>query len=218
LAADMTTCGLSTGYPPFQYEEKGVAKGIDAQILKLYNSRFDRKIGVTQRSWDSLVSSFYFRGEPACLMGMEITQKRLGRFIFSDILYYRESVLFVLNSSKIKNFIDLKDRVISGDKDSKLDIYLRKHEEFDIRLKYFKTKEEAFSALLLGKIDGVIAPLRVGKFLLNGKKDYTIVSAGEAMRTPVAVAFKKGDKNFEEFNKNLKSLIVDERFLKIVNP
>ncbi|EQC46011.1 ABC transporter, substrate-binding protein, family 3 [Bacteriovorax sp. Seq25_V] len=218
MAVEGVTCGLSTGYPPYQYVENGVPHGIDAEIIKLYNLKFDTDIGITQNNWDALVSSFYFRGEPVCLMGMEITEKRDQRFAFSEVLYYRESVLFVLSSSKISSFTDLKDKVISGDKDSRLDNFLKAHEEFDIRLKYFQTKEKAFQNLISGKVSGVIAPLRVGKYLLKNKSSYSIIRAGETMKSPVAVAFKKGDKRIEEMNRNIKTLITDESFKKIINP
>lgn len=89
-------CGLSIGYPPYQFETKNKkATGFDADVLRLVFNKAQKDMKITQMQWNDAVSLLYYSNELDCVGGMEINDKRKERFDFSTSYYSRKIVIFI---------------------------------------------------------------------------------------------------------------------------
>lgn len=187
-------CGVSIGYPPYQYLKEGKPAGIDPAIMRLYNRYADNKISIQPMEWDKALSKLYYSKDLDCVWGMEADNKRREKFSFSSPIYHRDSSLFVLAESGVGSIPDLKGQVIVGDKDSLLEDELRGKYSW-IRIRHAKTKAEAMQMLKSKQASAVVMPSKVAIFLAK-KLEIDIEKIYSADKTmPVVVAVKKERKD-----------------------
>lgn len=184
-------CGIASGYPPYQYSDNEELKGIDYKIAKKISNEIDLEVRFVQGEWDSVLNQLRV-GNLDIIVGMEVTDSREKLFLFSKILYYRKEVIFTLEDSNIEKLDDLYYQIISGDRDSKIELELQgKGIRERFRIKQTISKESSIIQLRDGKVKAVIMPKAVGLFLANkyNLKLKTIYEEEEG--TPVAVAINK---------------------------
>lgn len=211
-------CGFAEGYAPFQYLDGGKNKGIDIEIVKVFNSVGPYRIKLIPGKWDSLVGSLFHLDEVDCLIGMERTKTREDNFLFSKTVYNRESVLVVLDESSISDLKSLNGKLVCGDKDSLLDLELRNSSNLSARLVYMETKERCFSSLIKKSVTGLIIPKRVALFLAKKHGVKIRVVHQHSNSTAVSFAFKrKGRVDLARFNSQLTKAIKLDSFGKIIS-
>ncbi|ATH08119.1 hypothetical protein BIY24_09205 [Halobacteriovorax marinus] len=201
-------CSMAEGYAPFQYLEKREMKGLDVELVQIFNEIGPHKITLSSDKWDNLVSELYHTSGIDCLIGMEKTPSRLKIFKFSDTLYTRKSALIILANSKIEKLKHLGARVVCGDKDSNLEYEIVNLSKVPIRMVYMETKEKCMKALASGVVAAAIMPKKVAHFLASKFKIEirSILEAKKAM--DVGFAFKKkGTLDLKDFNEQLKKVI-----------
>lgn len=210
------SCGMAVGYGPFQYNDKGVNSGIDAEIVEVFNSLGPNSIKLVSDKWDSLVSELFHIKGLDCLIGTEMTPSRLSIFKFSKEIYTRSSTIVVSSNSTVENLDELAGRLVCGDKDSPLEYDLINISKVAVRLVYMETKIKCLKALKAGVVDAAIMPKRVAYFL-SKKFDVGIRELlGVTRFIDVGFAFKKTDPvNLTSFNEQLTRLVKTEEYKNI---
>ena len=189
-------CGLSDGYPPYQFKDsQGLSIGFDVDLFRDLMKSSKLEIELFQANWDDVVPELRFGKQLDCVLGMEITPERLEMFDFSIPYAERKTALFTLAENEhIQTVEDLVGKKITGDKQSSLEQMLKQKGLYKgFRIKYPKTKEQAFQLLLSKDYLAMVAPKEVGLYL--AKKYNTPIRIVLEMTEPtqVAIAVKKGN-------------------------
>lgn len=193
LEAQTLHVGAATGFPPYQYVAEGKPAGLDVELAEAIAKEAGAVLVWTQGPWDDLTSLLRLTGELDFLTGMEMTGERTGLFLFTRPLYARRNLLFVLEKeSRILRLEDLEGKPVARDKDAFSETLLtQKGLKTEVRLVKTDSKEEAFAALVSGRVLAAFMPEAVGWTLAR--------QAGIAVRTldlgdpgsPVGLAFRK---------------------------
>jgi ABC-type amino acid transport substrate-binding protein len=193
--ADTYSCGLSDGYPPYQFvSQDNETAGFDADVLRLVFSRLQSQIDFHQMNWDDAVALLRLTNRFDCVGGMEITPVREHLFEFTRPYYERNIVIFVLAANdQITGVEDLIGKKITGDRHSSLEQMLERQGVRDkIRIKETKTKEESMRLLKSGDSRAMMAPRAVGYYLAKQFNVKVRVLIESDRPSPVAIAVRKG--------------------------
>lgn len=210
-------CGIAIGFPPYQFSsETGRADGIDAEIIKLLAEKMSKEIIFVQEPWDELMSKLFYTNNIDFLCGAEINEERLKNYDFTIPIYNRNAVIFVKENSSIKTMNDLYGKMITGDRHSFVESKMGRDKN-KFRLIKTESKEQAFEMLKKGKVEAVIAPLEVGKYIAKQKNMNIRIMEESDPGTPVALMIKKGNIKLKKIlNDNLKELIESGKIAKIL--
>ncbi|QBG34978.1 transporter substrate-binding domain-containing protein [Litorilituus sediminis] len=215
VSGHQITCGISDGFPPYQFKDNKMANGFDVQVLKLVEKQLNTKIVIKQQRWSDVVSQLRFTNKLDCIFGMEISKRREQSFLFTRPYYRRKIAIFALeNNKQINSLKDLIGENITGDRHSSIEKLLQDEGLIkQIRIKETRSKEESIKLLKTGKFVAMIAPKAVG-FHLAKQFDVNVKVISESPEsTPVAIAVKKGNASLaNQFDKALQTLLDSEQF------
>jgi polar amino acid transport system substrate-binding protein len=193
VSAQTVHIGAATGFPPYQYTLNGKPAGLDIELAEVAAKEAGLTLVWTQAPWDDLTALLRLTQELDALTGMEKTGDRMDSFLIGRTLYSRRNLLFVLEKeTKISRLEDLAGLAVARDKDAFSEAVLdEKGLKADIRLVKSNSKEEAFAALVAGRVMAAFMPEAVGWTLAR--------QAGVVVRTidlgdpgsPVGFAFRK---------------------------
>lgn len=211
--------GIAEGYPPYQYLEKGKPAGVDYEIGKYLANEMGIKPEFIYGNWDSILNQLRVGGLDI-VVGMEINDKRKKLFKFTKTIYHRKEAIFTLKDSGVETLEDLYLKIISGDRDSRIEIEFRNRGIRDkFRIKQTDSKEESILLLKAGKVEGVIMPMSVGIYLGNKYNLDLKTVYIEEIGTPVAIAINKNHQSiFNKISRVLdkeKSQIVIDNIIKM---
>ena len=191
------TCGVATGYPPYQFQDqRGAPFGFDIEILTLVAAHAGLELIVHQDIFDEVFSTTIHTGKIDCIAGIELSGLRMQYLDFTRPYYERNIVVFALfRNNKINRLEDLIGKLITGDDQSSVDLILREKGLKDqIRIKRTESKSESMDLLASTQYQAVIMPKAVGLYLAGQKgiKLKTIYESDQP--SPVAFAVKKGNR------------------------
>lgn len=156
------SCGVATGFPPYQFTLDGQPAGFDVDVVRAVCARIGKDVIFEQRNWDDVVSMLNF-GRIDLVAGMEINEFRAEYFEFSTPYTKRHDVVFVLANSTASDVEDLFGQVITGDRHSFVELHWKEmgiHR--NIRVMQTGTKTESMALLAQDKVAAAIMPLEVG--------------------------------------------------------
>lgn len=209
-------CAISIEYPPYQYIEKGELKGLDVDLINLYNKHTDDQITIIPLKWQEAVSTLFHTKDLDCIWGMEITKSRKERFKLTQPIYQRLSTLIAKKSFPYENLESLSFKIIARDEDSSIDKYIFSNSKTNnIRLRRVDTKEESIQLLNKDKVVAAILPEAVANFLSKKYKIDIKTLLKDKNPTNVGIAAKEA-KVAKEIEANFSKLPNDE-VLKIIN-
>jgi ABC-type amino acid transport substrate-binding protein len=207
-------CGVSIGYPPYQFQENKKIVGLDKELVDLFNLySSDYKVRLSAMPWSDAIAKLHYTDELDCVWGMEITEERKKKFKFTSPIYYRYSSLIVLKKSSYHKIDDLKSKVIGSDLDSSIHNTLSQDSNY--RLKKVRSKIDSFESLMNGEFAAAIMPLKVANYFAEKNNQQIRVLHKESNGTPVGIASKSAVR-IEFFEKRLKR-IPKEKIKKILS-
>jgi len=177
LSAESIRVGVASGFPPYQYEKNGHPAGLDVELTEALAAELGVSVIWIQAPWDNLTARLRLTKELDLLVGMEKTTDRQRLYLLGRDLYTRKNLLFLrAEETSIQKLEDLTDRLVARDRDSYSEELLSaKGLRTEVRMVKTDTKEEAFAALVAGRVVAAFMPEAVGHALAQ--------QAGVAVRT-----------------------------------
>ena len=189
-------CGVAEGYPPYQFTNaQGEPIGFDVDVLRLVFQQAQKNLVIEQMKWDDVMGSLMFTDILDCSGGTEINDERKQYFDFTSPYSTRQIVIFLrADNTAIAKVEDLFDQPVTGDKQSAVELLLKKKGiRNQIRIKATESKEESMRLLKEGFFVAMIAPKEVG-FYLAKQLDVNVKILDEVVEeSPVGLAVKKGN-------------------------
>jgi len=189
-------CGVAEGYPPYQFKnEQGEPIGFDVDVLRLVFQQAKKDVVIEQMNWDDVMGRLMFAETLDCSGGTEINEERKQYFDFTSPYSTRQIVIFLrADNTTIAKVEDLFDQPVTGDKQSAVELLLKKKGlRNQIRIKATESKEESMRLLKEGFFVAMIAPKEVGLSLAK-QLDVNVRILDEVVEeSPVGLAVKKGN-------------------------
>lgn len=211
LGAEDLVCGITTGFPPYQFLEDGRVSGFDADVIRLAAARAGLDLRFEVARWDDLLN-YLRQGQIHCITGMETTSQRRDLFDFTSAYYERTNVVFVRAEDVwIQSVEDLFHQRITGDRQSDIEeLWAAEGRRGNIRIQQTDTKREAMGLLADRLTVAAIMPQGVGLYLADEMDVAVRILFTHPQGTPVALAVRKGDRELREtLNGALQELIRD---------
>lgn len=186
------SCGIASGFPPYQFEQGGEPAGFDVDVAKAVCARLGLEARFYQGDWDNVLNMLRF-GHIDVIVGMESNTFRGDYFDFSAPYAKRHDVVFIPANSTISKVEDLFGRIITGDRHSFVELRWQEQGIYgNIRIMQTKTKVEAMSLLAQGQSVAAIMPLEVGLYLAKEMRFDVRVLINPDPGSDVAIALRKG--------------------------
>ena len=209
------TIAHDDSFAPFGYAEKdatgkyGPSQGFEIDLLKKVVSKMGLKTIFKPDAWAKVLVSVKV-GDADAIATIGINEERKKSYDYTNPYASYASSLFVVKNSTIKGLNDLKGKKIGIQKNHFSVPWIREHYP-EVEQITFENANDAFLAVLSGKVNGAVADKLVGLFTMkeNNELKGKLKSVGkEFAMTPVALAFAKGKdrKLIKAFNLSLKKL------------
>ncbi len=202
------TMGTSADYFPFEYIDTAKGDdivGFDVAIAKEVTKNLGYDLKIEDMEFGSLLGALSAGRVDFVMAGMTPTDERKKNADFTDIYF------------QSKNLVMTKDKAIASDdelKGKKLGVQLGSIQEALAKDRYKDSEAvslnkipEIIQELNTGRIDALIIEDAVAVKYMNQDKALKTYEIKEDGPTGSAVAFKKGDKMRDDFNKELKKMI-----------
>lgn len=166
-----------------------------------------REMGVrarqSQNAWDSLIPAIERGDFDIAMNGIEITQQRKGKVLFSIPYYiYTEQLVVRKDETEIKDINDLKGKKVGTLSGSVAQDILMGIKGVDIKI--YSGQVEPYEDLAIGRIDAVLLDLPIASYYAkpNPKLKYAGPPVGEGF---YGIAVRKDD---EELKKEIDRILV----------
>lgn len=190
--------GLEDTYPPMEFRnEKNELVGFDIDVSKEIAKKLGAEPDFVITEFGGLTMALNAGKFDMSISAISVDEKRSKEVDFSEpYVKSGQAVIVKNNNSNIKSEGDLKGKNIGCQLGTTGEKAARKVEG----VKDVKTYEKAthpFQDLQIGRIDAIIVDEVVGRYYM-GKDKGKFKIATTLNQEPIAIAFKKGDKQLEE--------------------
>jgi len=165
-------------WPPFNFNENGVAKGFSIDYINLLASKMGVKIEfVSGHTWSDYMEMLH-TDKLDTIINIAYTKERAQKINFSNHFYTIQNVVYVnKNNANFHTLDDLEGHTIASVKDFYTQQKLAK-ERPGIKQLLVKDQPVTLKLLSLGKVDAVIAEKAIVDYLIQNSTIPNIVSTG----------------------------------------
>ncbi len=190
--------GFDAEYPPYGYldTETNTYVGFDLEYAKLVCDKLGYELELRPIDWN-LKDPLMDAGEINCIWNGFTINGRENDYEWTKPYVDNTIVVLVRSDSGIKTLADLAGKVVTAQADSSGESALKDKTELVASLKdgkYLTCKDyvTGFNELTASGVDALVIDESVGKYLMNGKSGYTILT--ETLKSEqYGVGFKKGN-------------------------
>ena len=100
--AEELVVGISAGFRPFEYREKGEVTGFDIDLMKAIGEELDREVVVQDMDFDALIEAVSTGTIDVVAAGMTITDERKEKVDFSEAYFVADQAVLVRDNSDIE--------------------------------------------------------------------------------------------------------------------
>lgn len=215
--------GLDDTFAPMGFKnDKGEIVGFDIDLAKEVAKRLDMKVSFQNIDWD-LKETELENGSIDCIWnGYSITDKRKEKVLFSDSYLDNKQIIITLDKNQVETKEDLKDKVVSVQKNSSAYDAVSKDKAFVASLKnkeliQFDTNNDCFMDLEAGRSDAIVVDETLARYYMKQQdQDIYKVLDEDFGKEEYAIGFRKTDTAFQQaVNKTLQDMKNDGTFDKI---
>ena len=216
------TMGTSADYPPFEYVETATSDeiiGFDIDLANLIASELGYEVKVKDMDFNGLIGAIQADRVDFVMAGMTPTEERKESVDFTAVYYTAKHMIVSAKDSNIKSLEDLEGKTVGVQLSS---IQEEKADEIGetVKIKVEKRTRipELVQEIKAGRIDAAIIEDTVAEGYFKNNPDlagFTIEDETEE-EAGSAIAFPKGSKLTEEFNKVLKEKMENGEVEKLV--
>lgn len=216
------TMGTSADYPPFEYVETATSDeiiGFDIDLANLIAGELGYEVEVKDMDFNGLIGAIQADRVDFVMAGMTPTDERKESVDFSDVYYTAKHMIVSAKDSNIKSIDDLEGKTVGVQLASIQEGEAEKIGE-TVKIKVEKRTRipELVQEIKAGRIDAAIIEDTVAEGYFKNNPDlagFTIEEENEE-DAGSAIAFPKGSKLTEEFNKVLKEKMENGEVEKLV--
>ncbi|MBO9129743.1 transporter substrate-binding domain-containing protein [Bacillus sp. 165] len=202
--------GTSADYKPYEYIETQKSEdviGFDVDIAKYIGKELGYEIKIKDMDFSGLLTAMEAGKVDFVMAGMTPTEKRQKNADFTDI-YYTAKNLIVSKDGSLQTLEDLKGKTVgvqTGSIQEGKAKELQENVTFDIQGR--DKLPQLVQEIQAGRFDAAIIEDTVAKAYLDKFKDLKSIEIPEASdEAGSAIAFPKGSKYTDEFNKVIKKM------------
>ncbi|SFA44778.1 L-arginine-binding protein [Parageobacillus thermantarcticus] len=201
--------GTSADYPPFEYIDTAKGNeiiGFDVDLAKMITKELGYEFEIVDMDFTGLIPALQSGKVDFVLAGMTPTEDRKKNVDFSDVYYVSRNMIVSKKGSGIKTVKDLKGKTVGVQTGSIQEGEAKKiAKTVDMKLESRNRIPELIQEIQSGRFDAAIIEDTVAKGYLktsNGKLEGHTIPTNE-QEAGSAIAFPKGSKLRDEFNKVL---------------
>lgn len=207
--------GIDPTFAPFVFlDEQNRHTGYDVDLIKALGEEMGYDVEITTSSWEGLIPGIEVGKFDAIIGAITITDERKGSIDFSDPYYTVNQLIAAKKGSGIKSVGDLKNKAVGVQMGTTGEFSV---EELGVTPNKYEGIPEAFTSLLNGTIDSVVADAPVVQYFLkqNPSADLEYV-VGDFPKEYYGIGIKKGNtKLLDDLNAALKALIENGKYNEI---
>ncbi|MGX1981751.1 L-arginine-binding protein [Thermolongibacillus altinsuensis] len=214
--------GTSADYAPFEYIDTAKGNeiiGFDVDLAKMITKELGYELEIVDMDFNGLIPALQAGKVDFVLAGMTPTEERKKNADFSDVYYVAKNMIVAKKGSGIKTVEDLKGKTVGVQLGSIQEGEAKKlAKTIDMKIESRNRIPELIQEILSGRFDAAIIEDTVAKGYIQNNKEklegHTIPTNEE--EAGYAIAFPKGSKLTEEFNKVLKEKIAKGEVDKLI--
>ncbi|GLH65035.1 MULTISPECIES: transporter substrate-binding domain-containing protein [Parageobacillus] len=214
--------GTSADYAPFEYIDTTKGNeiiGFDVDLAKMIAKELGYDVQIVDMDFSGLIPALQSGKVDFVLAGMTPTKERKKNVDFSDVYYVARNMIVSKKGSGIKTVEDLKGKTVGVQTGSIQEGEANKiAKKVDMKIESRNRIPELIQEIQAGRFDAAIIEDTVAKGYLdssNGKLEgHTIPTDKE--KSGYAIAFPKGSKLRDEFNKVLQEKIKNGEVDKLI--
>jgi arginine/lysine/histidine transporter system substrate-binding protein len=201
--------GTSADYAPFEYIDTAKGNeiiGFDVDLAKMIAKELGYDVQIVDMDFSGLIPALQSGKVDFVLAGMTPTKERKKNVDFSDVYYVARNMIVSKKGSGIKTVEDLKGKTVGVQTGSIQEGEANKiAKKVDMKIESRNRIPELIQEIQAGRFDAAIIEDTVAKGYLknsNGKLEGNTIPTSE-QEAGSAIAFPKGSKLRDEFNKVL---------------
>jgi polar amino acid transport system substrate-binding protein len=220
VQAEQPTLRVATegAYPPFNYlDENGELAGFDVDYARALCTVMKVRCELVAEPWGSIIDGLVERRYDVIVASMSVTEERKRRVAFTD-KYYSTPMRFVARKADGDRLATLHGRTIGAQAETTAMAYLIDGFPFGRDLRPYETMEEAYAALLAGKVEAVLTDSLVAWDFLKSPAGRVFSFVGEPIYTDteVAIAVRKDAETLRRrLNRAIALTIIDGTYQRI---
>jgi arginine/lysine/histidine transporter system substrate-binding protein len=202
--------GTSADYPPFEYIDSAKSDeiiGFDVDLAKAITEKLGYEVKVRDMDFNGLIPALESGKVDFVLAGMTPTEKRKKNVDFSDVYYTAKHMIVAKKDSGIQTLEDLDGKVVGVQLGS---IQADKAKEIaksvNIKIEDRNRIPELVQEIMAGRMDAAIIEDTVAKGYLEKNPELGGFKIEDREEAGSAIAFPKGSKLTDDFNRVLKEM------------
>jgi arginine/lysine/histidine transporter system substrate-binding protein len=202
--------GTSADYPPFEYIDSAKSDeiiGFDVDLAKAITEKLGYEVKVRDMDFNGLIPALESGKVDFVLAGMTPTEKRKKNVDFSDVYYTAKHMIVAKKDSGIQTLEDLDGKVVGVQLGS---IQADKAKEIaksvNIKIEDRNRIPELVQEIMAGRMDAAIIEDTVAKGYLEKNPELGGFKIEDKEEAGSAIAFPKGSKLTDDFNRVLKEM------------
>ena len=192
----LTVCS-DIPYAPFEFEEDGEVKGIDADIMRAIGQKLDLDVEFIDTDFDGIFTALAAGNCDVIASAVSITDERKQNNDFSDGYFeINQSVLVRKGEeSAIKELSDLKGKVVGVQSETTGAAFAAENAEANgYTVKEFTGADELFTSLKAEQVDAVLQDLPVNTYNAEKSGDSAVaIVFDEGAKEEYGFVVKKGN-------------------------
>lgn len=213
--------GIDVTYPPFEYEEDGVRKGIDIDLINAIAEDQGFKIEFSPMDFGGIIPAMQANQLDVAIAGMSITEERKKIVDFSEP-YFDAGITIVVKKgdTSIKTPEDLKGKKVAVKKGTSGASYAMENAgKFGFEAVQFNDSPSMFQEVANGNADALIEDYPVISYAI-AQSNLDLETVGERLNDDkygIAVLKGENDDLLEKINKGLSNLKDSGKYDEILN-
>jgi len=185
-----------TEFPPFGYEEDGVAQGFDIELAELVCDELDVTLKPQYINWDTKVMELQTNVD--CIWNaFTITEEAKANMCFTNPYWKTDLKSIVLNDSELTSVDELVGKTIAVEKGGTADINLSGNDDYTVA-RYSKVTD-ALLAVKSGQADAVVADDTYCTLVIaNNEDQYKIIDGTVGDVEEYGIACRLGEEDLRD--------------------
>ncbi len=198
----------SADYPPYEFRDtargKGEIIGFDVDIANRITKELGLQLEISDTDFNGIIPALQSGRADFAMAGMTPTEERKKNVDFSDIYYEAKNTIIAKKDSNLKKPEDLAGKRVGVQLGSIQEEAAQKFK--DVKLVSLNKTAEIIQEVKAGRIQAAIIEDTIAKGFIANNPDLEFNTIPNTEAAGSAIAFPKGSKRINDFNRVLKQM------------